>query len=51
MKILIQLWINGDLKLKSCEVLSDGDTVSDVACGSAETKNFESAPKKMKKIL
>ncbi|GBM80159.1 hypothetical protein AVEN_56330-1 [Araneus ventricosus] len=34
-------WINEDLTLECCEVLSDDDIVSRVTCGSEGTRNFE----------
>ncbi|GBN48803.1 hypothetical protein AVEN_127669-1 [Araneus ventricosus] len=40
----VEQWINGDLTLECCEVLSDDDIVSRVTCGSEETRNFEECP-------
>ncbi|GBO37478.1 hypothetical protein AVEN_198792-1 [Araneus ventricosus] len=40
----VEQWINEDLTLECCEVLNDDDIVSNVTCGSEETRNFEEFP-------
>ncbi|GBM22181.1 hypothetical protein AVEN_190833-1 [Araneus ventricosus] len=40
----VEQWINEDSTLECCGVLSDGDIVSRVTCGSEETRNFEEYP-------
>ncbi|GBN83349.1 hypothetical protein AVEN_9731-1, partial [Araneus ventricosus] len=40
----VEQWINEDLTLECCEVLSEVDIVSCVTCGSEETRNFGEYP-------
>ncbi|GBN24477.1 hypothetical protein AVEN_100487-1 [Araneus ventricosus] len=40
----MEQWVNENSTLECCEVLSDGDILSGVTCGSGETRNIEECP-------